>query len=176
MDKLKLKYDSIKNINQKYEFRIPEDFNWFVITRYKELNENDYIEEQIIYNNGKIFFISFSVINDMKKDLYYNKIEKEEFEKEFLFDLLNRLGINKFTLYILKKLNFDTNYLRRKYFMHMLTNIKNKYSLSNVNDEQFNIKEKNTNNNLANIFVKNNKFNIEVKDNIDIMKLLKKFN
>ena len=36
MDKLKLKYNSIANININYEFRVPEDLNWFVITRYKK--------------------------------------------------------------------------------------------------------------------------------------------
>ena len=41
MDKIKINFNSQKDSLCEYELRIPEDFNWFIISRYNKLNNKD---------------------------------------------------------------------------------------------------------------------------------------
>lgn len=67
MDKLKIIYHDSLNKNYSYEFRIPENINWFVITRFLN-NENDNFDsDQLIYNGNKLILQGYSYMNLIKK-------------------------------------------------------------------------------------------------------------
>ena len=135
MDKIQINYNSQKNSFYEYQLRIPEDFNWFIISRCNKENGKSEIDN-LVYNGSKILLYGYYYKNQEKIEKYYNESQNEEVQKEFISDLLNSIGINWFTLKILDKLNFDTNYLKRKYWKYYYFN-KSKYILQELeaNDE-----------------------------------------
>lgn len=180
MDKLKITYNGFLDENYTYELRIPDNLNWFVISRYlKEKNGYD-DAEYVIYNGSEILFAAYSYIGGKKiKHLYPEEVE-EEIKTEFAYDLIQRIGFNSLTLKILERLQFNVNHLKRKFSHLFLHNKKLKYtlneSISDNNDYEssYDILSNNSEKVLGKMYINNNKIKIDVKkDKIDILRLLK---
>ncbi len=177
MDKFKINFEVNKLL---YELRIPEDFNWFIISRYNKENINCETDH-LVYNGTKILLYGYYYSNE-KIPKYYDAVKNEKIQKEFVLDLLNNIRINWFTLQILDKLDFDVKYLKRKYWKHYYFNNSTKYILMEnflVNEryeKSYDIFESKKNDKkVGNLYIKNQ--GVEVKifpDNqINIQKLNK---
>jgi len=128
MDKVKIKFKSNEN-NWKYQLRIPEDLEWFNICRYYKTKEKDmYI---YIYVHEKIIFDCFAYYNlkDKKFGIILTEEEKDEIIEQTAFDLIESLGINKFTLQILYRLSINIKPLKKYIFKNVFRK-KDKYYLS----------------------------------------------
>lgn len=70
MDKVKILFVGQINNKYEYELRIPDNYDWFTITRTK--NEKDgYLCDQIVYNE-KILFYGFEYINKKSLNIMMN--------------------------------------------------------------------------------------------------------
>lgn len=81
MDKVKVKYYGDNGVF--YELRIPENLNWFIISRYFNENNNDYEAVHLIYN-GNIIFNSYSYKKMKKLKKFIVKMRNGKFKKFLL--------------------------------------------------------------------------------------------
>lgn len=174
MDKLKIIYHDSLNKNYSYEFRIPENINWFVITRFSN-NENDNFDsDQLIYNGNKLILQGYSYMNLIKKNKYYSN--ELATQKVFAYNILKSIGINSFTLKILDILEFETKKLKLKYWKSYFFNNNEKYELQENlqnNERYFNILSNKSNNILGKLYINEGNVEIEIYYNnqIDIERL-----
>lgn len=62
-----------------YELRIPEDFNWFIISRYNKENTN-YETDHLVYNGTKILLYGYYYRNE-KIPKYYDETKTKKYKK-----------------------------------------------------------------------------------------------
>ncbi len=178
MDKLKIKYNGAIENSYAYELRIPEDLNWFVISRYSNEKNGDFDADYLIYN-GNIIFKGYSYKENRKIQKYYNKNQEEKIQKEIAYDLLQNIGVNLFTLQILDRLKFDVNHIKRKCWRNYWFNRNINYFLKGnlVSDENYKELYDIVFNNdiLGKIFMDNGNLEIEIKphNQVDIIQLFK---
>lgn len=111
MDKINIKYEED---NYSYNLRVPENLNWFTIARFENKDEEEYDAIHIYYNNGKILFQTYKIVKNEKLYMYLSEEEKEEMIKIFLFSLIKKIGCNSFSLTIVDKLGYDSEYLKKR--------------------------------------------------------------
>ena len=128
MDKIKIHLVVKKDFMFEYELGIPENFNWFIISRYNK-TKNNYETDHLIYNGNKFLLYGYYFKENQKITKYYDEYQNNRVEKEMLIDLLNCLGINWFSLKLLDKLDFETKYLKRKYWKQYYFNYNVNYIL-----------------------------------------------
>ena len=128
MDKIKINFSSQKDSLYEYELRIPKDFNYFVISRYNK-ESNDYNTDFLIYNGNTVLLYGYYYKDNQKIKKYYDEYQDNKVQKEMVFDLLNSIGINCFSLSLLYKLDFEIKYLKRKYWKEYYFNEGIKYIL-----------------------------------------------
>ena len=138
MDKLTINFRSQKDSLYEYELRIPEDFNWFVISRHNKESDN-YDTDFLVYNGNTVLLYGYYYKDNQKIKKYYDEYQDDKVKKEMVFDLLNSIGINYFSLNLLDKLDFETKHLKRKYWKQYYFNRNRKYilkeNISNGNEE-----------------------------------------
>ena len=181
MDKIKINFSGQKDSLCEYELRIPEDFNWFVISKHNKESDNC-DTDFLVYNGNTVLLYGYYYKDNQKITKYYDEYQDDKVKKEIVFDLLNSIGINCFSLNLLDKLDFETKRLKRKYSKQYYFNKNIKYILKeNIsNDYEESIKydildASNEENQFGEISINNNKSKIMIFPNmtIDISKLSK---
>ena len=174
MDKLTINFSSKKDSLYEYELRIPEDLNWFVISRYNK-ESNNYDADFLVYNGNTVLLYGYYYKDNEKIKKYYDEPQDDKVKKEIVFDLLNSIGINVFSLNILDKLDFETKYLKRKYWKQYYFNGNIKYilkeNISNGNEESIKydiLDASNEENQFGEIGINNNKSKITIFPNMTI--------
>ena len=174
MDNLKIKYHDSLNKNYSYEFRIPENINWFMITRYSNDENDNFDMDQLIYNGNKLILQGYSYIDKIKRNKYYSN--ELATQKAFAYNILKSIGINSFTLKILDRLEFETKKLKLKYWKSYFFNNNEKYELKENfqnNEKYFNILSNKSDNILGRLYINSENVEIEIYYNnqIDIERL-----
>lgn len=181
MDKLTINFSSQKDSLYEYELRIPEDFNWFTISRHNKESDN-YDTDFLVYNGNTALLYGYYYKDNQKITKYYDEYQDDKVKKEMVFDLLNSTGINCFSLNLLDKLDFETKPLKRKYWKQYYFNGNIKYilkeNISNDNEESIKydiLDASNEENQFGETSIKKNKSKITIFPNmtIDISKLYK---
>ncbi len=128
MDKIEIIFMGQESSLYEYKLRILENLNWFIITRFNNEN-NNHETDMLIYNGNTTLLYGYLFKNDKKITKHYSAKQNDEIPKNFMRDLLNYIGINSFSLKLLDKLNFDTGFLKKKYWKHYYFNRNIKYLL-----------------------------------------------
>lgn len=134
MDKIKINFMRQDSCLYEYQLRIPEDLNWFIITRYNNQKGN-HETEHLIYNGEQVILCGYFFNNEKKIRKHYTESQSDETQKHIICDLLNSIGVNWFSLKILKKLNFKTKPLKRKYWEYYYFNGNIKYILKEIKSD-----------------------------------------
>lgn len=127
MDKVKIKFKSREN-GWKYQLRIPEDLEWFEICRYYKTKEKDmyiymYVHEEIMF-----YCFAYYNIENRKFEISLSEEEKDDYIVETACDLVSSLGINKFTLEILSRLDINIKpFIFKNIFRKKPYNFKNMF-------------------------------------------------
>ena len=172
--KLKITYYDSKIKDYFYEFCVLENLNWFMLSRYLT-NENKTTELDYIIYNGQIIFSGFEY--EKKKNKDYTKEDEKNIKEELSNNLIKSIGLNEFSLEILKKINLQTNLVKFRYVKSLFIKNNDKYNfklcLDDIEnfDKCFNIYS--NDNILGKIFINGENIKIEImRDNqIDIVKL-----
>jgi len=180
MDKIKINFMGQESSLCEYELRIPEDLNWFIITRYNNQKGN-HETEQLIYNEKQVLLYGYFYNNEEKIRKHYTESQSDETQKQIIYDLLNSIGINWFSLKILDKLKFETKSLKRKYWKYYYFNGNIKYMLKEIKSDDDGKKydvygNDNEETKIGKIYLNvdgNTKINIFPNKKIDISKLYK---
>lgn len=103
MDKINIEF---KEGNCKYCFRIPNDFNWFEMSRH--IYSSQYkLSEYIAYNNGKVFFDKFIIQENKKIDCEILSKEQNNLKNVFIKKLIQHEGITPISCAFAKYLNVN---------------------------------------------------------------------
>ncbi len=100
MDKIKIEFS---NSNFEYCYRIPKNFSWFEMSRF--IKESSYkLCEHIIYNEGKLFFDKWILVDREKVEFNMSYDEQSNLKKIFLKKLIEHEGITPVTCAFAKSL------------------------------------------------------------------------
>lgn len=167
MDKIKIKFKDAEN-NWKYQLRIPVNLEWFEICRYYKTGEKDMYIHIYVYEKIICDCYAYYNIKNKKLGIVLKEEEKEDLIKQTTWDLINSLGINKFTLEILNKLNVK---IPKKHNFKNMFRKKENYLLSkNINNDnyKYDIIEQTDKKVIGNCNLKNGNLNLLVWPNCQI--------
>lgn len=178
MSRVKINYTIKHSTLYEYELRIPIDLNYFMISRYSKENHEFIL---LIYDNNKISLYGYQ--HNENRIISYNENQNYEIQKQFMFDLLNSIGINWLSLEILDSLNFRTNHLKIKHWKEYYFNRNIQYILKEIkyiDDEykkKYDIFIENKENAIGEIYANDNDTKLAVtiypNNRIDITRLCK---
>lgn len=170
MDKIKIKYYNAKT-NYCYQIRVPKDFEWFEIFIKNEKDDTAINLCITVKNKSKIEFNASYMVKNKLGFIELNDEEKMNILKGFAKDLILILGLNKFTLELLKILGFNLknislendvlNKQNNYILVKKLDSIDNNYDIFDKDDDKI-IGRCYTYNDIKQIFINPNEFvNIE---------------